>query len=76
VIFSFRKVIMRVRRYVHANRHRLIDPQEPEVIDVRNDPLGAVFGVQAFTQIQTGKLILPCLALVNNEEAWSFPTPD
>jgi hypothetical protein len=72
VAFSFRNVIMRVRRYIHANRHRLIDPKEPEIIDVRNDPLGAVFGVQAFTRIQTSKLILPCLALVNNEEAWSL----
>jgi hypothetical protein len=46
--------------------------KEPEIIDVRNDPLGAVFGVQAFTRSQTGKLILPYLALVNDNEAWSF----
>jgi hypothetical protein len=67
---------MRVRRYVHANRHRLVDPREPEIIDVRNDPLGAALGVQAFTWIQTGKLFLRCLALVNNEDVWTIPTPD
>jgi hypothetical protein len=50
--------------------------KEPEIIDVRNDPFGAVFGVQAFTRIQTGKLILPCLALVNNKEAWTLLIPD
>jgi hypothetical protein len=50
--------------------------KEPEIIDVRNDPLGAAFGVQAFTRIQTGKLILPCLALVNDKEVWTSPVPD
>jgi hypothetical protein len=50
--------------------------KEPEIMDVRNDPLGAAFGVQAFTRIQTGKLILPCLALVNDKEAWTVPVPD
>jgi hypothetical protein len=28
--------------------------------------------VQAFTKIQTGKLILPHLAIVYDNEAWSF----
>jgi hypothetical protein len=71
-VFSFQNVLSRIERYIHANRHRLIDPKEPDIIDVRNDPLGEVFGVQAFTRIQTGKLILPYLALVYDNEAWSF----
>jgi hypothetical protein len=50
--------------------------KEPEIIDVRNVPLGVASGMQAFTRIQTGKLILPCLALVNDKEAWTLPVPD
>jgi hypothetical protein len=50
-VFSFRNVLSRIERYIHANRHRLIDPKEPDIIDIRNDPLGEVFGVQAFTRI-------------------------
>jgi hypothetical protein len=71
-VFSFQNVLSRVEQYIHANRRRLIDPREPDIIDVRNDPLGKVFGVQAFTRIQTGKLILHHLALVYDNEAWSF----
>jgi hypothetical protein len=50
-VFSFRNVLSRIERYIHANRHRLINPKEPDIIDIRNDPLGEVFGVQAFTRI-------------------------
>jgi hypothetical protein len=50
LVFSFRNVLSRIRRFIHVNRHRLIDPKEPDIIDVRNDPLGDVFGVQAFTR--------------------------
>jgi hypothetical protein len=71
-VFSFQNILSRVERYIHANRRRLIDPRDPNIVDVRNDPLGKVFGVQAFTKIQTGKLILPHLALVYDNEAWSY----
>jgi hypothetical protein len=71
-VFSFQNVLSRIEQYIHANRRRLIDPREPNIVDVRNDPLGKVFGVQAFTKIQTGKLILPHLAIVYDNEAWSF----
>jgi hypothetical protein len=43
LVFIFRNVIMRVRQYILANPHHLIDPKEPDITDVRNDPLGAVF---------------------------------
>jgi hypothetical protein len=71
-VFSFQNVLSRIEQYIHANRRRLVNPKEPDIIDVRNDPLVEVFGVQAFTRIQTGKLILPYLALVYDNEAWSF----
>jgi hypothetical protein len=71
-VFSFQNILSRTEQYIHANRRRLIDPREPNIVDVRNDPLGKVFGVKAFTKIQTGKLILPHLAIVYDNEAWSF----
>jgi hypothetical protein len=71
-VFSFQNVLSRIEQYIHANRHRLIDPREPNIVDVRSDPLGKVFGVQAFTKIQTGMLIIPHLAIVYDNEAWSF----
>lgn len=71
-VFSFQNILSRVERYIHANRRLLIDPRDPNIVDVRNDPLGRVFGVQAFTKIQTGKLIFPHLAIVYDNEAWSY----
>jgi hypothetical protein len=71
-VFSFQNILSRIEQYIHANRRRLIDPRDPNIVDVRNDPLGKVFGVQAFTKIQTGRLILPHLAIVYDNEAWSY----
>jgi hypothetical protein len=76
LVFSYQSVLIRVLRYINANRHWLIDPREPNIIDVRNDPLGKAFGVQAFTRVQMGKFILWCLAKVNDEEAWATPSPE
>jgi hypothetical protein len=54
----------------------LIHPKDTEIIDVRGDPLGTAFGVQAFTRAQLGSLIRRCLAKVYDEEAWTIPPLD
>jgi hypothetical protein len=76
LVFSFRSVLARVLRYISINRHRLIHPKDTEIIDVRGDPLGTVFCVQAFTRAQLGSLIRQCLAKVYDEEAWTIPPLD
>jgi hypothetical protein len=74
--FSFRSVLARTLGYISINRHRLISPWDSEIIDVREDPLGAAFSMQAFTRHQLGHYIRRCLAKVYDEDAWTIPLPD
>jgi hypothetical protein len=76
LVFSFRSVLAHVLRYININRHRLVNPRDTEIIDVRSDPLGAAFGMQAFTCAQLGRLIRRCLAKFYDEEAWTIPLPN
>jgi hypothetical protein len=73
--FSFQSVLARTLGYISTNRQRLICPWDTEIIDVREDPLGAAFGVQAFTRSQLGDYIRRCLAKVYDEDAWTIPLP-
>jgi hypothetical protein len=71
--FSFGSILARTLGYISANCHRLINPRDSEIIDIRGDPLGAAFGVQAFTRTQLGYCIRRCLAKVYDEDAWIIP---
>jgi hypothetical protein len=73
--FSFRSILARTLGYISTNRQRLISPWDTEIIDLREDPLGETFGVQAFTRSQLGYYIRRCLAKVYDEDTWTIPLP-
>jgi hypothetical protein len=73
--FSFRSILARTLGYIASHRQRLISPWDTEIIDVREDPLGEAFGVQAFTRSQLGYCIRHCLAKVYYEDAWTIHLP-
>jgi hypothetical protein len=60
-------------RYIGTHRERLISPWNTDIVDLREDPLGKAFGVQAFTRSQLGHYIRRCLAKVHDEDAWTIP---
>jgi hypothetical protein len=71
--FSFRSILARTLGYIGTHRERLISPWDTEIIDLREDPLGKAFGVQAFKRSQLGYCIRRCLAKVYGEDAWTIP---
>jgi hypothetical protein len=73
--FSFWSILAPTLGYIGTNRQRLISPWDTEIIDVREDPLGEAFGVQAFTRSQLGYYIRCCLAKVYDEDTWTIPLP-
>jgi hypothetical protein len=71
--FLFRSILARTLRYIGTHRERLISPWDTNIIDLREDPLGKAFGVQAFKRSQLGHYIRRCLAKVYDEDAWTIP---
>jgi hypothetical protein len=60
-------------RYIGTHRERLISPWNTDIVDLREDPLGKAFGVQAFKRSQLGHYIRRCLAKIYDEDAWTIP---
>jgi hypothetical protein len=71
--FLFRSILVQTLRYIGTHRERLISPWDTEIIDLREDPLGKAFGIQAFKRSQLGYCIRHCLAKVFHEKPGSFP---
>jgi hypothetical protein len=71
--FSFRSILVQTLRYIGTHRERLISPWNTDIVDLRDDPLGKAFGVQAFRRPQLGHYIRRCLAKVHDEDAWTIP---
>jgi hypothetical protein len=46
--FSLRAIKIAYLRYYRANMTRLVDPRDPNIVLLFDDPLGKAFGVQAF----------------------------
>jgi hypothetical protein len=59
--------------YIGTHRECLISPWDTDIIDLREDPLGKAFGVQAFKRSQLGHYIRRCLAKIYDEDAWTIP---
>jgi hypothetical protein len=71
--FTFWSILARTLGYIGTHRERLISPWDTEIIDLREDPLGKAFGLQAFKLSQLGYCIRRCLAKVYDEDAWTIP---
>lgn len=62
--FSLRALKIAYMRYYRTNMTRLVDPREPNIVLLFDDPLGKAFGVQAFHKIQLNKMIRRCIRSV------------
>jgi hypothetical protein len=62
--FSLRAIKIAYMRYYRANMTWLVDPRDPNIVLLFDDPLGKAFEVQAFHKIQLNKMIRKCIRSV------------
>ena len=56
-------------QYISLKGSKVNDQENSMIVNIKNDPLGKIFGVNKFHRIQTLKFILANIRLVNNKDS-------